>query len=110
MDYKTYSHPSSIQKYSSMYFSTLTFAQATNLDYPLSYPLIPFLLGYGAPANLVLPSDIVPHLADLQPILKKMLEAFNLGSHSVILKIIANGEEKHVHCHFAKVSSTLPSC
>ncbi|KDQ25023.1 hypothetical protein PLEOSDRAFT_1067696, partial [Pleurotus ostreatus PC15] len=111
MEYETYSRPSSTQKYSSEYFSTLTFAQAANLDYPPILPLnsIPSWVWHtdvpgSASANLVLPSDIVPHLADLQPILKKMPEAFNLGSRSVILKIVANGEEKHVHYHFAKIN------
>ncbi|KAF9488057.1 hypothetical protein BDN71DRAFT_1436402 [Pleurotus eryngii] len=111
MNYETYSCPSSTQKYSSEYFSTLTFAQATNLDYPSILPpdSIPSWVWHAdvpgsALANLILSSDVVPHLADLQPILKKMLEAFSLGSRSVILKLIANGEEKHVHYHFAKIN------
>ncbi|KAG5222782.1 SF3b1 domain-containing protein [Salix suchowensis] len=116
MNYETYSCPSSTQKYSSEYFSTLTFAQATNLDYPpISPDSIPSWVWHAdvpgsAPANLILPSDVVPHLADLQPILKKMPEAFSLGSRSVILKLVANGEEKHVHYHFAKTTllRTIP--
>ncbi|KAL4259473.1 MULE transposase domain-containing protein [Pleurotus pulmonarius] len=111
MDYETFSRPPSTQRYSSEYFKSLTFAHAANLDYPPILPpdSIPSWVWHtdvpgSASANLILPSDVVPHLVDLQPILRAMPEAFSSGSRSVILKLVVNGEEKNVHYHFSKLN------
>ncbi|KAF9486721.1 hypothetical protein BDN71DRAFT_1374270, partial [Pleurotus eryngii] len=89
----------------------LCVAHAANLEYPPILPSdsIPSWVWHtdvpgSAPANLILPSDVVPHLVDLQPILRAMPEVFSSGSCSVILKLVANGEEKNVHYHFSKLN------
>ena len=112
--YESYSTPNRYAAYSSTFFATLTFKDASELVYPILTP--PGSIVYenfddmfssevhaSAPATVILPSDIIPHLDDVLPIIRALPSKFSLGMRSVMLTLFVGGQKMTFAYHFSKV-------
>ena len=112
--YETYSTPNRYAAYSSMFFATLTFKDASELVYPVIAP--PGSIVYGnfdemfssevhasASATVILPSDIIPHVDDVLPIIRALPAKFSSGMRSVMLTLFVGGQKMTFAYHFSKV-------
>jgi hypothetical protein len=106
-----YCNPKSHAAYSFEFFKMVTFQHASELVYPtiaqksslVSFAFEPDVL-YSAPANLILPGEIIPHVDDLSTVINSIPDAFDEGMRTVTLALKFNGEEVIRTYHFAKVS------
>lgn len=100
--YEIYSTPNRYAAYSSMFFATLTFKDASELVYPVIAP--PGSIVYrnfdemfssevhaSASATVILPSDIIPHMDDVLPIIRALPAKFSSGMQSVMLTLFVGG-------------------
>jgi hypothetical protein len=108
--WKEYSTPSPSAYYSESYFHTITFDRVLRTPYPSILPRwsVQSFRWYddipvSSAATLVSPSEAIPHILDLQPILDQMRERFQLGQYSVELFYCDDlGSYSHTY-HFSKV-------
>lgn len=109
-NYDTYSSPDINTAYSSQFFHDLTFLQAMGINCPAIAP--PRSVNYWiftneAPASadtvLVLPSDTVLHITDLQPLIEEAREMFIMGKRAVHISIMIAGKKFDNLYHFSKV-------
>lgn len=115
-DYLAYSTPLPTTKFSAFYFTELTFQTASQLEYPSIYA--PKTTSAWTFTNEV-PSDIsshvvvaqeaVPHIDDLNPILKEMEAAYHRGSRSVAVTFTIPGATVNFIYSFAKVQTQINS-
>ncbi|KAJ7750636.1 hypothetical protein B0H16DRAFT_1419803, partial [Mycena metata] len=110
MKFSDYATPHSSLKYSSEYFSALTFEHAHSIDYPvIGKPgfITAWCFDSNEPASasstLVQPGEVVPHMDDLLPISRAMELAYAKGSQSVVVTF----DGIAVIYHFSKIRLLL---
>jgi len=116
--YNSYSSPSSLAAYSAPFFSTLTFDQISDLDYPMISPssaLVSFVFGEeilcDAAATVILPGKVIPHIDDVLKLSWDMSAAFANGKRSVTVHFSfkSSNIQRTQRYHFSK-ASTLDVC
>ncbi|KAE9391465.1 hypothetical protein BT96DRAFT_1001258 [Gymnopus androsaceus JB14] len=97
-------------RYSSGFFTDLTFANAASLNMPKELPegsITNWVFTSDTPdedcARYITPIDAVPAASDLCPIMNKLKEEYNSASCSVSLTIKTCDQVQNVMLHFAKL-------
>lgn len=105
-----YSTPLLHAAYSECFFLGLTFSQTLNLDLPtiadegsVSGWTFDSSIPSTAAATIILPNDVIPHVRDIQPIIRAMDEAYINGKRSVCLTMKVSGRTTSALYHFSKV-------
>jgi len=108
--FHNYSKPLASTAYSSQYFNSLTFDEATGINYPVIAPLgsvISWVFVDISPSSAdtcqVLADDVVPHINELLPIIQEAQKAYDPHKRSVYIHISTNGIETNYLYHFSKV-------
>jgi hypothetical protein len=111
LNFNSYSTPLASTAYSLPYFSSLTFQEATGINYPTIAPqgsVISWVFVHEIPllpdAIYVLPNDLVPHVEDLLPIICEAEEAFSSHQRAVYIHISTDQIQTHYLYQFSKVS------
>ena len=111
LNFNSYSTPLASTAYSLPYFNTLTFQEATGINYPTIAPrgsVISWVFEDKIPVSpdaiYVLPNDLVPHIEDLLPIIREAEEAFSSHQRAVYIRISMDQIQTHYLYHFSKVS------
>ncbi|KAF8590378.1 hypothetical protein K439DRAFT_1612017 [Ramaria rubella] len=114
--FANYSSPDLNTAFSEEFFKTLTFQEVRALILPqiLPWPSLHGWMWMAAPAEMTFKSllemaDLVPHIADLQDILKHMEGVYDKGMRGVALTLYTLIGVKIVHAHFSLVSCCLGS-
>ncbi|KIJ91595.1 hypothetical protein K443DRAFT_114809 [Laccaria amethystina LaAM-08-1] len=118
--YEAYSMPNRYAAYSSTFFATLTLKAASELLYPTIAPpgsvvkknfeeMFNHEVHASAPATLILPTDTIPHVDDVLPIIRMLPNEFSKGKRSVTLTLSIGGQETTSVYHFSKYGSVLCS-
>jgi hypothetical protein len=110
----TYTTPSTSAAYSAQFFHSLTFKQIVEHTYPSFLPPntvttwkftdeIPMT----ARSTIILFDEVIPDLADLNPIMCSLEDEYNNGRRSVVLMFRDQDHDSDVAteylCHFSKV-------
>ncbi|KAG6896691.1 hypothetical protein C0992_006628 [Termitomyces sp. T32_za158] len=97
--------------FSAQYFnSVVTFQHVLDLDYP-RIALYPSLVSFvfeqdilmDAPATVIIPGEVIPHIRDILDISKDMQAAFMQGKRSVCVCFRVQSEEIYRRYHFSKI-------
>ncbi|KAF8871474.1 hypothetical protein CPB84DRAFT_1692189, partial [Gymnopilus junonius] len=110
MAFDEFSAPSPTALFSEAFFSSLTFEQALDLNY-LTIAPIHFVSSWSfssevqlsGAATLILPHEVVPCMASIQPILSAMQGAYAKGMRSVKMSHPSAHGVTSSHYHFSKV-------
>ncbi|KAJ8582779.1 hypothetical protein M405DRAFT_687913, partial [Rhizopogon salebrosus TDB-379] len=108
--FESYSTPNPFSAYSNNYFQSITFENASSLEFPeitparsVSHWSFNSEVPATALATLILPNEIILHSDDLQPILQRMESAFGEGARSVAVEAFINGQAVSRTYHFTKI-------
>jgi hypothetical protein len=106
----TYSKPFASEKYSSEFFSKVTFRTACQIVLPTLAPdgsLAAWTFSDAVPteplAIIVEAEEVILGLHDLQPILRQLEAAYKDGSRSIVASVTSGGTVAHQIYHFSKV-------
>jgi hypothetical protein len=109
-NFASYITPSSSLLYCSAYFDKITFHDVAELGYPViarKGSVTQWLFDYqehnDAGATELSADEVVPHIDDLQPIIREMERAFNDGFRSVVIVCTVNGYGVTRKYHMSKV-------
>ena len=109
-NFNTYSNLLSPSAYSLSYFNSLTFWEASGINYPPLAPLgsvISWVFVDNIPISAdtcqVMPDDIVPHIDELLTIIREAHKAYTWGKHAVYIHILTNEQQTNYLYHFSKV-------
>ena len=107
-----YTTPSAFAAYSSQFFHSLTFNQVVDHTYPSFWPpntvttwMFTDEIPTTARSTIILFDEVIPDLADLNPIMRSLEDEYNNGRRSVILVFHDQHSDvttEHL-CHFSKV-------
>lgn len=112
----TYTTPSAAAAYSSQFFHGLTFNQIVGRTYPSFLPpntvttwMFTDEIPMTARSTVILFDDIIPDLADLNPIMHSLEDEYNNGRRSVILVFhdLYSDVTTEYLCHFLKVCTCI---
>ena len=112
----TYTTPSTSAAYSSQFFQSLTFNQVVGHTYPSFLPpntvttwMFTDEIPTTARSTIILYDEVIPDLADLDPIMRGLEDEYNNGRRSVILVFHDQNSDvttEHL-CHFSKVCTYI---
>ncbi|KAF8239475.1 hypothetical protein L208DRAFT_1236984 [Tricholoma matsutake] len=108
----TYTTPSTSVAYSSQFFRSLTFNQIVGCTYPsflLPNTVTTWMFTDEVPtmarSTIILFDEVIPDIADLNPIMRSLEDEYNNGQHSVVLVFhdqYSDVTTEHL-CHFSKL-------
>jgi hypothetical protein len=111
LSFNSYSTLLASTAYSLPYFSTLSFQEATGINYPTIAPrgsVVSWFFVDEIPLSqdtiYILPDDCVPHIEDLLPIICEAEKAFSSHQHAVYINICTDEVQTDYLYHFSKVS------
>ncbi|KAJ7192029.1 hypothetical protein GGX14DRAFT_328842, partial [Mycena pura] len=111
-DYLAYSTPLPTTKFSAIYFAKLTFQTASQLEYPsICAPKTTSAWTFtnevpsDISSHVVVAQEAIPHIDDLNPILKEMEAAYHRGSRSVAVTFTIPGAAVNFLYSFAKIQT-----